>query len=157
MYCCCCLGLLPTFIRIRGSSLQSEMARQQIHHLWIRCTSSLLWRLQRQHVQVGVENSICCSNSGDSNDIPLLQWLLGSDRGSIVLSINRLLPNRDAHCPEKDTKVFFHMGMAENIELDLPDRITRCSCWIDSGSCSWCQALQAFLNSTISVQINCSN
>lgn len=150
------LGFLPTFIWICGGSLQRAMVRQQIHHLRIRCASSMLWRLQRQLVQVGVENSICCSDSRDCHDIPLLQWLLGFDRGSIVLSINCLLPNRDAHCPEKDTKVFFHMGMAENSKLDLPDCITCCSCWIYPGSCHFSQALQAFLNSTISSQ-NCSN
>uniref|UniRef100_M1A1P0 Amino acid transporter n=1 Tax=Solanum tuberosum TaxID=4113 RepID=M1A1P0_SOLTU len=111
------------------------MARQQIHHLRIRDASSMLWNLQPQLIQVGVENNICYSDSGDCNDIPLLQRLLGVDRSSIVLSINRLLPNRDVHCSEKDTKVFFHMGMAENIELDLFDRITCCSCWIHPGTC----------------------
>lgn len=134
MYCLC-LGFLPTFIWIRGGSLQPEMAGQQIHHLRIRGASSMLWGLQRELVQVGVEDSIRCSDSGACNDIPLLQRLLGVDRGSIVLSINGLLPNRDVHCTEKDTQVFFHMDMAESIELDLLDHIARCSCWINPGAC----------------------
>lgn len=131
-----CLGFLPTIIWICGGSLQRTLARQQIHHLRIRDASSMLWNLQPQLVQVGLENNLCYSDSGDCDDIPLLQLLLGADRSSIVLSINRLFPNRDAHCSEKDTKVFFHMGMAENIELDLFDRITCGSCWIDPGTCN---------------------
>lgn len=60
--------------------------------------------------------------------LTILQRLLGVDWCCIFLSINRVFPHRNVHCPRKNTQVLLHLGVAKNFELGVFGCISCGSC-----------------------------
>lgn len=110
------------------------MAGKQTDHQGTCCQHSSVWCLLHQHVQIGVEITVCDSNSSDRDDLPVLQQLPRLDRSSVVLSADSIFPDRDAHCTGQGTQVLHQMGMAQDTQLGLLGCVARRGCWFRTGA-----------------------
>ncbi|XP_042046811.1 amino acid permease 6-like isoform X2 [Salvia splendens] len=137
-------GVRAASVRLCGGPVQAEVAGKQGHRGRTCRPCSPVRGLQLQRIQISVEISVCDNNITDCNDLPLLQQLSRPHRGIRVLPADRVLPHRDAHCPGQSAQVLLQMGVAEDPQLGLPDRVPRRGSRIRTGAGCRRQDIQAF-------------
>lgn len=115
--------------------MQAAMAEQQVRLRRNGSQPSVSGRVLHKLIEAGVEDGVRNRDGGGGDDTAVLQRFLGADRGSVVLSIDGVLSDRDAHRASEDSEVFVPVDMAEDIELVLPGCVACCCSWIDTGSC----------------------
>jgi len=87
--------------------------------------------MENEYVQVNLEDNVCDNHNIDCYGITILQQRCGFARSNIVLSLDRILSNRDVPHTSQGAQVFYCMDWDEIAECVLFACHSCCCSWIN--------------------------
>ena len=124
----------PLFAFIESWS-SKKMAQQSVHQQGIPSANSILWSIQCQPLQTGLENYFCNDNHIDFHASAVLQQRPWTSGCCGILAINCVFPSGNVYFAEENPTLDIQVDCSSHSECSLSCYFNSSCKWVHSGHC----------------------